>query len=55
LGFVKKVVATGKDVRVSASQFMQAKNAYLIQGFFYRPKFTEISEISILSKGSDKI
>jgi hypothetical protein len=27
---VKKVVATGKDARVCASQFMQAKNAYLI-------------------------
>jgi len=27
---VKKVVATGNDVRVCASQFMQAKNAYLI-------------------------
>ena len=25
------------------------------QGFFYRPKFTEISEISFLSIGSDKI
>ena len=25
------------------------------QGFFNRPKFTEISEISILSTGSDKI
>ena len=25
------------------------------QGFFYRPKFTEISEISFLSTGSDKI
>jgi len=25
------------------------------QGFFYRPIFTEISEISFLSTGSDKI
>jgi len=25
------------------------------QGFFYRPKFTEIFEISFLSTGSDKI
>ena len=27
----------------------------LSQGFFYRPKFTEIFEISFLSTGSDKI
>jgi hypothetical protein len=27
---VKKVVATGKDARVYAGQYMHAKNAYLI-------------------------
>jgi hypothetical protein len=27
----------------------------LMQGFFYRPKVTDISEISFLSPGSDKI